>query len=120
MSRGRRSRAFARSRWMAALVVAPFALGTLSASAVFASETRIDARLDMEIAPGPLQDALERLAELTGLQILYDPPLVQGRLTAGIAGKMTPREALERLLATTDILPRFTASDAVALYPRPP
>ena len=104
---------------MAALVAAPFALGTLSASAVFASETRFDARLDMEIAPGPLQDALERLAELTGLQILYDPPLVQGRLTQGIKGKMTPGEALGKLLARTDILFEFTASDAAALYRKP-
>jgi iron complex outermembrane receptor protein len=104
---------------MAALVVASFALGTLSAGAVFASETRFDARLDMEIAAGPLQDALERLAELTGLQILYDPPLVQGRLTQGVKGKMTPGEALGKLLTRTDILFEFTASDAAALYRKP-
>jgi iron complex outermembrane recepter protein len=102
---------------MAALVTS-FALGTLSATAVFASETRLDARLDIEIAPGPLQDALERLVELTGLQILYDPPLVQGRLTRGVKGKMTPGEALGKLLARTDILFEFTASDAAALYPK--
>lgn len=104
---------------MAALAIPFFALGALFATAVFASETRPDARLDIEIAPGPLQDALERLAELTGLQILYDPPLVEGRLTRGVKGKMTPGEAFGKLLARTDILFEFTASDAAALYPKP-
>jgi Secretin and TonB N terminus short domain len=104
------------SRWTTTLAIALLAIGALVCAAGFAGETRFD----VEIAPGPLQDALDRLAELTGLQILYDPPLVQGHLTPGLKGKMTPREALEKLLASTDILGKFTADDAVALYPKPP
>lgn len=118
-----RAWAFARSRWRVALVIALFDLGTPRAGAAIASETQPDARpavrFDIEIPPGPVQDALERLAELTGLQVLYDPPLVQGRLTRGIKGNMTPGKALEKLLAGTDILFEFTASDAAALYPKP-
>ncbi|HEY0340440.1 MAG TPA: TonB-dependent receptor, partial [Steroidobacteraceae bacterium] len=132
MRRRRLSKALAQGRWRAALAVGLFAvdlsaLGMLRADPVSASETRserqqgtqLETRVDVEIAPGPLQDALERLAELTGLQLLYDPPLVQGRMTRGARGKMTPKQALEKLLARTDILFEFTASDAAALYPGP-
>lgn len=71
------------------------------------------------IAAGPLQPALERLAAQSGLQLLYDPALLQGRTTRGIVGSMTSRKALAALLADTDITFNFTASDAVALLRRP-
>jgi iron complex outermembrane receptor protein len=74
------------------------------------------------IAAGPLQPALERLAAQSGLQLLYDPALLQGRTTRGVAGSMTARKALAALLADSDITFNFTASDAVALVrkPKPP
>lgn len=56
----------------------------------------------LDIAPGPLQQALQQLTELSGLQILYDPVLLQGRSTQGLKGTMTPRDALAKLLAQTD------------------
>jgi len=74
------------------------------------------------IAAGPLQPALERLAAQSGLQLLYDPALLEGRTTHGVVGSMTPRKALAALLADSDITFNFTASDAVALVrkPKPP
>jgi iron complex outermembrane receptor protein len=68
------------------------------------------------IAPGPLQPALERLAAQTGLQLLYDPVLLEGHVTRGLAGSMTPKTALAKLLENTDIAFSFTADDAVALF----
>jgi len=68
------------------------------------------------IAPGPLQPALERLAAQTGLQLLYDPALLEGRVTRGVAGAASPGKALARLLEGTDVAFNFTAEDAVALY----
>jgi len=68
------------------------------------------------IAPGPLQPALERLAAQTGLQLLYDPVLLEGHVTRGVAGSMTPKKALAKLLENTDIAFSFTADDAVALF----
>jgi iron complex outermembrane recepter protein len=68
------------------------------------------------IAPGPLQPALERLAAQSGLQLLYDPALLEGHVTHGLAGSMAPQAALAKLLADTDIAFNFTADDAVALF----
>jgi iron complex outermembrane recepter protein len=72
--------------------------------------------LDLNLPAGSLSRALDRLASLTQLQILYDPDLVAGRETPGLAGSMSPERALERLLAPTDIGFTFTQRDAVALY----
>src|SRR5438874_2475209 len=71
----------------------------------------------IDIGAGPLQQALAQLADLTQLQILYDPALVQGRITRGVSGAKTPSEALQQLLASTGISFEFTADDAVALHP---
>lgn len=87
---------------------------TLQTSISLAGDTP---RFETAINPGPLQAALDQLAESTGLQILYDPPLVQGRsVVRPVKGKLSPREALEQILASTGISFKFTASDAVALY----
>lgn len=72
--------------------------------------------LAFDIASGPLQAALQRFSDQTGLQILYDPALLQGRLTHGLKGTLLPEQALATLLASTDITFSFTASDAVALF----
>jgi iron complex outermembrane recepter protein len=72
--------------------------------------------LTFDIAPGPLQTALQHFSEQTGLQILYDPALTQGRLTQGLKGTLPPEQALAGLLASTDITFSFTAADAVALF----
>jgi iron complex outermembrane receptor protein len=94
------------------LAAAILLLGSLFAGAIHAAE----AAGSFNIAPGPLQPALNRLAELTGLQILYDPTLLQGRVTRGLTGAMSPKKALAELLANTDITFNFTADDAVALF----
>jgi iron complex outermembrane receptor protein len=65
-----------------------------------------------------LQQAVEQLAELARLQILYDPEMLRGQTTRGLHGTLTPAQALEQLLAETGITFEFTASDAVALHPR--
>src|SRR5882724_7167919 len=70
----------------------------------------------IDIGPGPLQAALEQLADQTQLQILYDPALVRGLSTHGVNEAKTPSEALKQLLATTGITFEFTADDAVALH----
>jgi type II secretory pathway component GspD/PulD (secretin) len=71
--------------------------------------------VQIDLPAGSLQQALEQLAQLTQLQILYDPDVLRGHDTQAIHGKLTPAEALAQLLAHTDIAFEFTASDAVAL-----
>jgi iron complex outermembrane recepter protein len=77
-----------------------------------------DQPLRIDLPAGPLQQALEQLADLAQLQILYDPDLVRGQVTRGLHAKLTPARALSQLLASTDIAFEFTAADAVALHAR--
>jgi iron complex outermembrane receptor protein len=74
--------------------------------------------LRIDLPAGSLQQALELLADLAQLQILYDPDLLRGQVTRGLHGRLTPDKALEGLLASTDIAFEFTAADAVALHAR--
>jgi iron complex outermembrane receptor protein len=73
------------------------------------------APVQIDLGPGSMQQAVEKLAELTHLQILYDPDLLGGITTTGLHGKLTPARALEALLAPAGIAFQFTAKDAVAL-----
>ena len=98
---------------MAKLVA--LALCTDAACAAPARPVDLALPVQIDLAPGSLQQALEHLAELTQLQILYDPDLLRGLTTQGLHGKLTPAKALERLLASTDLSFEFTAKDAVAL-----
>jgi iron complex outermembrane recepter protein len=75
--------------------------------------------LQIDLPAGSLQQALDGLANLTHLQILYDPDLLRGKVAKGVHGKLTPAKALAQLLGPTDIGFEFTADDAVALRFRP-
>jgi iron complex outermembrane receptor protein len=108
-----------RRAWDLAKVLAMTILsgpGSLGAAPVRAADGVL---LHIDLAPGSLQRSLERLAELTQLQILYDPDLLRGLTTPGMHGDLTARQALEELLAPTDIAYEFTAPDAVALHEKP-
>jgi iron complex outermembrane recepter protein len=97
---------------MAKLVAFAILSNPLSAAPIRPAQPPV--QIDLE--PGSLQQALEHLAELTHLQILYDPELLRGHTTRGLHGKLTPSKALEQLLASTEIAFEFTAQDAVALH----
>jgi Secretin and TonB N terminus short domain len=116
MQRGVWARARAESVWVAVVLLpALIPTGAFCAGESFGSSRQ----LELKIAPAPLRDALTQLADLADLQILYDPPLVEGWVSRGLEGRMSPRQALEKLLAATDISFEFTADDAVALHPKP-
>jgi iron complex outermembrane recepter protein len=102
-----------RSLWRALL--AATVLGLLICGECAAAPPS-DRRLQIELPAGPLQQAVEQLAEVTHLQILYNPDLLRGHTTRGVHGALPPAKALEQLLAGTDITFEFTASDAVALH----
>lgn len=60
--------------------------------------------LDLVIAAQPLGDALNELAALAGMPVAFAQPLVSGRQAAAVAGKLTPREALDRLLTGSGLV----------------
>ncbi|EJN02556.1 TonB-dependent receptor [Phyllobacterium sp. YR531] len=69
----------------------------------------------VSIPAGPLTPALNRLASLTGLQILFDASVANGKSTRGANGHFTPAQALDKILAGTDISARFAGSNQVLL-----
>ena len=109
----RLKRARARVRGAAILVALATFGNALGANA--GPGDAVNAPVQIDLSPGSLQQALEKLAELTHLQILYDPDLLRGMTTAGLHGKLTPTRALDELLAPAGITFQFTAKDAVAL-----
>jgi iron complex outermembrane receptor protein len=104
-----------RSLWRGLLSV--ILLGLLGCAGAAAAPSA-DRPIRIQLPAGPLQQAVEQLADITRLQILYDPDLLRRQVTRGLHGMFTPAKALEQLLAHTDVTFVFTASDAVALHAR--
>ncbi|WP_400770605.1 TonB-dependent siderophore receptor [Methylosinus sporium] len=56
-----------------------------------------------EIPAGPIADALSRLADESGAQLIYDAALTRHAVTRGVAGKRSLESALDELLAGTGL-----------------
>jgi outer membrane receptor protein involved in Fe transport len=54
--------------------------------------------IEFHIGAGDLADALDRFGDESGLQIVYDRALVEGKRAPAITGTMRPAEALDRIL----------------------
>ncbi|HTY03913.1 MAG TPA: TonB-dependent siderophore receptor [Rhodocyclaceae bacterium] len=77
-----------------------------------------DVRYDIDIPGGSLAASVESLARQSGLQVLFDRKLLEGKQAGSLKGKLTAREALEKLLAGSGIGARFTGESSAALYDR--
>jgi len=73
----------------------------------------------ISVQPGPLTPALNSLAAQTGLQILFDASVAEGKSTRGVNGALTPEQALRGVLAGTGVDARFAGSDRVVLQNGP-
>ncbi len=109
------------SRRSARAVTAALLAGTVlafgSAAPAMAQETppELAAAKAVSVPAGPLTPALNSLAAQTGLQVLFDASLAEGKTTRGVRGTLTPAEALDALLAGTGIGARFAGSNQVLL-----
>ena len=72
------------------------------------------------IASGPLGAALNQFTGQSGLQVLYDPSLVQGRTASGYDGAASPRAVLDVLLKGTGLTYQFTDAGTVVIKQGPP
>lgn len=63
----------------------------------------------------PLDAALVAFGEVTGYSVLVSSQLAAGRVAAPVRGDYTPAEALQRLLAGTQLGARFSGSNAFTL-----
>ena len=72
------------------------------------------------IAGGPLGAALNQFTGQSGLQVLYDPSLVQGRTASAYEGAASPRAVLDVLLKGTGLTYEFTDAGTVVIKHGPP
>lgn len=57
----------------------------------------------IEIPAGDLIDSLERLAKQSGIELVFDADRLKGVKTSGVSGRMTPMEAVRKLLEGTHL-----------------
>ncbi len=86
---------------------------TLPAIAQQATSQTQSARQSIAIPSGPLTPALNALAAQTGLQVLFDAQVAEGKVTRGASGQLTPSDALNRVLQGTGVTARFAGSNNV-------
>lgn len=67
----------------------------------------------IDIPAGNLASALNLLATQSGLQMVFDASVAKGQKSPAIAGLMSPKQALERLLSGTGIRYRFISANTV-------
>jgi len=73
-----------------------------------------------DLPAGPLKDALARYDALTHLSVFFPSALVEGRSAAAVQGRLSPDEALHRLLEGSGLAARAVAPDAFVLLPAEP
>ncbi|WP_436579320.1 secretin and TonB N-terminal domain-containing protein [Janthinobacterium sp. MDB2-8] len=71
--------------------------------------------LRFDLPAQPLDAALVAFGEVTGYSVLVSSQLAAGRVASPVRGDYTPAEALQRLLAGTQLGARFSGSNAFTL-----
>jgi outer membrane receptor protein involved in Fe transport len=112
---GHRSRRRARVRFGRAALIPTLAL---AASAIFAGNP--DQVLEFEIPKQPLETALKSLARQADLQILLSPGDVASLESPPLAGSMSARDALQRLLAGTPLSFVIEGRDTIVVLAEAP
>lgn len=74
-----------------------------------------NARIAFDIPAQPLDAALARYFQLTGVQLLYDSSLTAGRRSSAVRGVHGPREALRLLLTGTGLVVRYSRANAAII-----
>ena len=67
----------------------------------------------------PLGSALTSFADRAGLKLLFPAQLVTGRQSGGLSGRLSPEQALQKLLAGTGLTYRFTSASTVRIAGQP-
>ncbi|MBN8756565.1 MULTISPECIES: TonB-dependent siderophore receptor [unclassified Variovorax] len=74
---------------------------------------------DLAIGAQAMGPALNELARQAGLQLMFPPALVAGKTAPAVSGRLTPRQAVDRLLAGSGLAAELNG-DAVVVKPAPP
>jgi len=76
-----------------------------------------DDQIRFDIPEQPLVTALRAYSEATGLAVLIDDPLTQGRQSSGVQGMFDPADALRELLAGTGLHAQYAAHGGFTVVP---
>jgi TonB-dependent receptor len=97
-----------------AFAILAAAAGSVSAQASGQTARASRAPVAVSAPAGDLSTALAQYSRASGLQVIADPALLRGRRTQGVAGTLTPRQAMDRLLRGTGLNWRLNG-DAVVI-----
>ena len=103
--------------WAILVALLPAALPALAAEP--APPPASLARKSYHIGPGPLELVLARFAAAAGLPLSFDPALVAGRQSAGLAGSYAAEEGLRLLLAGSGLTLEAQGDGGYTLRQRP-
>lgn len=93
-------RAASRARFLPSRLLLALLFLPLAPAAVFAVESAVV----VNSARQSLHEALVEVARQMSLELLYDPALVADKTAPPVAGRLTPQQALDRLLAGSGLI----------------
>ena len=79
------------------------------------SDQQAEAVVAFKVAAQPLEQALMQFGRQSKLQLSYKPDMVQGKISAGVEGTYTAKQALNLLLSGTGIRAKYIDNNAVIL-----
>lgn len=95
------------------------ALSRISLLCVLISGLALAEPMQFDIGAQPLGNALNRLAAQSGLQVIYDGNMVQGKSSRAVSGRQEPQDALGQMLQGSGLTWRATGSGSVMLEKLP-
>ncbi|MGD9599129.1 MAG: TonB-dependent receptor [Steroidobacteraceae bacterium] len=101
--------------WRAGLLAV---LTCLLAVGAPATASPLDEAIAIKLSAQPLGDALRDLAKQSGLQLVFDPSLVEGQKAPAIAERLSPRDAFRRLLSGTELEAHEESPGVLTIRPR--
>ena len=102
--------------WLCAATAMGIVVAHLGGAASAASPAAPAA--DVRLEAGSLRMALLALAKQTGVQIIFTSQLVQGRSAPAVSGRLTPEQAVNQLIAGSDLEARWAAERVLVVRPR--
>jgi outer membrane receptor for ferric coprogen and ferric-rhodotorulic acid len=82
----------------------PFPLRALALSVSLVAAAQAHAApIAVDLPAQSLESALQQLGQASGLQVVYEPAAVAGKRAPAVSGRMEPKDALQRLLAGSDL-----------------
>lgn len=105
-------------RYLAPALLAVIGIAGVPGEPLCAQQANADDTIEFDIPAQPLDTALAKYFQATGVQLLYDSRLTASRRSTAVRGRYSPRGALRQLLSGTGFVVRYTnANSAIITVP---